>query len=53
MPVVVWLAHGVHGNEISSADAALLEALQQLRCRGSQRNEDSPHFAIFRRDEQA
>src|SRR5687767_3971036 len=26
LPVVVWLIHGVHGNEISSGDAALLEA---------------------------
>ncbi|MCC7125333.1 MAG: peptidase M14 [Acidobacteria bacterium] len=29
-PVVVWLVHGVHGNEISSADAALLEAYHLL-----------------------
>jgi hypothetical protein len=29
-PVVVWLAHGVHGNEISSGDAALLEAYHLL-----------------------
>ena len=33
-PVVVWLAHGVHGNEISSADAALLEAYHLLAARG-------------------
>lgn len=26
LPVVVWLAYGVHGNEISSPDAALLTA---------------------------
>src|SRR5581483_2190950 len=26
MPAVVWLLHGVHGNEISSTDAALLTA---------------------------
>jgi hypothetical protein len=34
MPVVVWLAHGVHGNEISSADAALLEAYHLLAAQG-------------------
>jgi hypothetical protein len=34
LPVVVWLAHGVHGNEISSADAALLEAYHLLAARG-------------------
>jgi hypothetical protein len=33
-PVVVWLAHGVHGNEISSADAALLEAYHLLAAQG-------------------
>ncbi|RMG45016.1 MAG: peptidase M14 [Acidobacteria bacterium] len=26
LPVIVWLAYGVHGNEISSTDAALLTA---------------------------
>jgi hypothetical protein len=30
LPVVVWLAHGVHGNEVSSADAALLTAYHLL-----------------------
>ncbi len=30
MPVVVWLTHGVHGNEISSSDAALQEAYHLL-----------------------
>lgn len=34
MPVVVWLVHGVHGNEISSADAALLEAYHLLAAQG-------------------
>lgn len=34
LPVVVWLVHGVHGNEISSADAALLEAYHLLAVRG-------------------
>jgi hypothetical protein len=33
-PVVVWLVHGVHGNEISSADAALLEAYHLLAAQG-------------------
>jgi hypothetical protein len=30
LPVVVWLLHGVHGNEISSGDAALQEAYHLL-----------------------
>lgn len=34
LPVVVWLAHGVHGNEISSADAALQEAYHLLASQG-------------------
>src|SRR5688572_7216641 len=34
LPVVVWLIHGVHGNEISSADAALQEAYHLLAARG-------------------
>ncbi len=34
VPVVVWLVHGVHGNEISSGDAALLEAYHLLAARG-------------------
>ncbi|MGE0811927.1 MAG: M14 metallopeptidase family protein [Vicinamibacterales bacterium] len=34
LPVVVWLVHGVHGNEISSGDAALLEAYHLLAARG-------------------
>ena len=34
LPVVVWLVHGVHGNEISSADAALLEAYHLLAAQG-------------------
>lgn len=34
LPVVVWLVHGVHGNEISSTDAALLEAYHLLAARG-------------------
>lgn len=34
LPVVVWLIHGVHGNEISSGDAALLEAYHLLASQG-------------------
>ena len=34
LPVVVWLMHGVHGNEISSADAALAEAYHLLASQG-------------------
>ncbi|MGD9906728.1 MAG: M14 family metallopeptidase [Vicinamibacterales bacterium] len=34
LPVVLWLVHGVHGNEISSSDAALLEAYHLLAARG-------------------
>ncbi|MBX7185810.1 MAG: hypothetical protein K1Y01_11760 [Vicinamibacteria bacterium] len=30
LPVSVWLLHGVHGNEISSSDAALAEAYHLL-----------------------
>ena len=30
LPVVVWLMHAVHGNEISSCDAALFEAYHLL-----------------------
>ena len=35
LPVVVWLLHGVHGNEVSSSDAALAEAYHLLAARGS------------------
>ena len=34
LPVVTWLMHGVHGNEISSGDAALAEAYHLLAARG-------------------
>lgn len=34
LPVVVWLLHAVHGNEISSSDAALAEAYHLLAARG-------------------
>jgi len=33
LPVVVWLLHAVHGNEISSSDAALAEAYHLLAAR--------------------
>jgi hypothetical protein len=36
LPVVVWLIHGVHGNEISSADAALVEAYHLLASQGDE-----------------
>jgi hypothetical protein len=35
LPVIVWLIHGVHGNEISSGDAALQEAYHLLAARGN------------------
>ena len=35
LPVVVWLLHGVHGNEISSSDAALAEAYHLLAARSA------------------
>ena len=34
LPVVMWLMHAVHGNEISSSDAALAEAYHLLAARG-------------------
>jgi hypothetical protein len=34
LPVVTWLMHGVHGNEISSSDAALAQAYHLLAARG-------------------
>ena len=33
-PVVTWLMHAVHGDEISSSDAALMEAYHLLAARG-------------------
>ena len=33
LPVSVWLLHGVHGNEISSSDAALAESYHLLAAR--------------------
>ncbi len=34
LPVVTWLMHAVHGNEVSSSDAALAEAYHLLAARG-------------------
>ena len=34
LPAIVWLSYGVHGNEISSPDAALLTAYHLLAARG-------------------
>jgi hypothetical protein len=34
LPVVTWLMHGVHGNEVSSSDAALAEAYHLLAAQG-------------------
>ncbi len=34
LPVVTWLMHAVHGNEISSTDAALAEAYHLLAAQG-------------------
>jgi zinc carboxypeptidase len=34
LPAVTWLIHGVHGNEISSCDAALAEAYHLLAAQG-------------------
>lgn len=35
LPVIVWLVHGIHGNEITSSDAALAEAYHLLAARGN------------------
>jgi len=35
MPVITWLFHSVHGNEISGADAALAEAYHLLAAQGN------------------
>ena len=37
---VTWLSYGVHGNEISSSDAAMLTAYHLLASRGDDRVED-------------
>ena len=36
-PAVTWLSYGVHGNEISSTDAAMLTAYHLLAARGDER----------------
>jgi len=38
LPVIVWLSHSVHGNEISSTDAALLTAYQLVAGRDALAN---------------
>ena len=35
LPVVTWLLHGIHGNEISSSGAAMAEAYHLLAAQGS------------------
>ncbi len=35
LPVVTWLMHGVHGNELSASDAALAEAYHLLAATGN------------------
>lgn len=44
LPVVVWLMHAVHGNEISSSDAALMEAYHLLA------SKNDPVVDAIRRD---
>ena len=39
-PAVTWLSYGVHGNEISSSDAAMLTAYHLLASRGDDRVDD-------------
>ena len=39
-PAVTWLSYGVHGNEISSSDAAMLTAYHLLASRGDARVAD-------------
>jgi hypothetical protein len=39
-PAVTWLSYGVHGNEISSTDAAMLSAYHLLASRGDSRAAD-------------
>src|ERR1035437_5018525 len=40
LPALVWLAYGVHGNEISSADAALMTAYHLLASRNDKMVDD-------------
>ena len=39
-PAVTWLSYGVHGNEISSTDAAMMTAYHLLAARGDDRIDD-------------
>ncbi len=39
-PAVTWLAYGIHGDEISSTDAAMLTAYHLLASRGDDRIDD-------------
>ena len=41
-PVVVWLLHAVHGNEISSSDAAMAEAYHLLAAQGDPKVDADP-----------
>ena len=41
-PVVTWLMHAVHGNEISSSDAALMEAYHLLAAQRRRRRRRDP-----------
>lgn len=54
LPVVTWLMHGVHGNEISSSDAALALASQvaafELFGRANAARFDERGFAYFVRE---
>jgi len=40
MPVIIWLAYGVHGNEISSPDAALVTAYHLLASKNDKMTAD-------------
>ncbi len=40
LPAIVWLGYGVHGNEISSSDAALLTAYHLVAARGNKSVDD-------------
>ncbi len=39
-PAITWLAYGIHGDEISSTDAAMLTAYHLLAARGDSRVDD-------------
>src|SRR5215475_3905311 len=41
LPAIVWLSYGVHGNEISSPDAALLTAYHLLAARNDKLVDDA------------